>query len=128
MKNRIALVIAVCLVGPVVVGCGGPKLRPEAAKVQVVAESEIPLHCKRLGSITGKASADTEKAARDAAIVRFRNEAAQRGANYAFISQENGGTVGTTGALQVAVVGRALNCTDADSERTTDGGAAAPPM
>lgn len=124
MKNRITLMTVIGLSGFIVVGCGGPKLRPEAAKVQVVAESEKPLHCKTLGPITGKASADTEPAAREAAIIKFRNEAAERGANYAFISQENGGQVGTTGALQVAVVGKAIKCTDEEpAEATPDGGA-----
>ena len=125
--QRISMVIVVGLGGSLVGACGAPKLRPEAASVQVVSESDKPLHCQTLGTITGKASADTEQAARDAAVIAFRNEAGKRNANYALITQENGGKVGTTGSSQVALVGKALKCTDSEAETSGDGGATTAP-
>ncbi len=85
-------------------------LSPEAKKVELIHESERPLHCKVLGKITGESRSSSEKEAREGAENDFRNKAAELKANFAMIDNERGGKVGTSSEISSFIGGKALQC------------------
>lgn len=86
------------------------KLKPEAAKVQVVPETEKPSDCKFLGKIVGTSHADDEKTAKQGAENDLRNKAAALKANFAIVENTRGGRVGTTSQRDVVINGKAYDC------------------
>jgi hypothetical protein len=85
-------------------------LSPEAKKVELIHESERPLHCKVLGKITGESRSSNEKEAREGAENDFRNKAAELKANFAMIDNERGGKMGTSSEINSFIGGKALEC------------------
>src|SRR5262249_39164761 len=100
-----------CILSVLLPACGHMvALEPEAKSVELIHESDRPLHCKVLGKITGQARSSSEKEAREGAENDFRNHAAELKANYAMIDNENGGKMGTSSEINSFIGGKALKC------------------
>jgi hypothetical protein len=107
MKSARVLVILSILLP----ACGhSVALAPEAKDVELIHESDRPLHCKMLGKINGESRASDEKLAREGAENDFRNHAAELKANFAMIDNERGGKVGTSSEIESFIGGKALAC------------------
>jgi hypothetical protein len=100
-------------------------LEPRARGIQVVRETDKPLHCEVLGKITGQSRSGDEKEARQGAENDFRNQAAELKANFAFIETERSGPVGTSSQYDAFIGGKALRCQTEEMEEAEEKAAAA---
>lgn len=112
------LIIALALLP----GCFGTvaKLQPNAKNVQVVHETDKPLHCEVLGKISGTSRSTDEKEARQGAENDFRNKAADLKGNFALIEAQRGGQVGTGAEHDSYLGGRALLCQTEEMEEAQE--------
>lgn len=103
-------------------GCLGNvvPLQPKAQKVQIVHETDKPLHCEVLGKISGTSRSSDVKEARTGAENDFRNQAAELKGNFALIEAERGGQVGTGSLNDAYIGGKALLCQTEEMEEAKE--------
>ena len=123
MSNQRVFVV-VSLLLPACLGNVVP-LEPRAEKVQLVRETDKPLHCEMRGKISGTSRSSDEKEARVGAENDFRNQAADLKANFALIEAERGGQVGTGSLHDRFIGGKALFCQTDELEEAQEKAAAA---
>jgi hypothetical protein len=118
MSNQRALVILPLLLG----GCLSDvvALKPNAANVKVVHETDKPLRCEVLGKINGMSRSSDEKEGRTGAENDFRNHAAELKANFALIEADRSGQVGTGSQRDYFLGGKALHCQTEEMEEAQE--------
>ena len=117
LKTRALLVLSLLVSGclPHVV-----PLEPKAEKVQIVRETNKPLHCEVQGKISGTSRSSDQKEARTGAENDFRNQAADLRANFALVEAERGGPVGTGTQYDAFLGGKALLCQTEEMEEAQE--------
>lgn len=104
-----------CACLPDVVG-----LKPNAANVKVVHETDKPLRCEVLGKINGMSRSPNEKEGHTGAENDFRNHAAELKANFALIEADRSGPVGTSSQRDYFIGGKALQCQTEEMEEAQE--------
>lgn len=100
-------------------------LKPMAQNVKVVHETDKPLHCDVKGKITGTSRSADEKEGQQGAENDFRNHAAELRGNFAFVTAERNGPVGTSSEKDYFLGGQSLFCKTEEMEDAEDKAAAA---
>lgn len=95
-------------------------LKPNAADVKVVRETDKPLRCEVLGKINGMSRSSDEKEGRTGAENDFRNHAAELKANFALIEADRSGPVGTSSQKDYFLGGKALHCQTEEMEEAQE--------
>jgi hypothetical protein len=111
--------LILCALTPACLGNVVP-LQPKAQKVQIVRETDKPLHCEVLGKISGTSRSSDVKEARTGAENDFRNQAAELKANFALIEAERRGQVGTGSLNDAYIGGKALHCQTEEMEEAQE--------
>lgn len=115
MIQRLALV----LVSMMVSGCvlsNVVALEPEGKKIKLVRESDKPVNCEPVASISGTSRAEDEKEAKKGAENDMRNKAAQYDANFAVVERERTRKAGTGPYQEVFLGGKAMKCVTFEME------------
>jgi hypothetical protein len=95
-------------------------LKPNAANVKVVHETDKPLRCEVLGKIQGMSRSSDQKEGHDGAENDFRNHAAELKANFALIEADRSGQVGTSSQKDYFIGGKALQCQTEEMEEAPE--------
>jgi hypothetical protein len=95
-------------------------LKPNAANVKVVHETDKPLRCEVLGKINGQSRSADEKEGHTGAENDFRNHAAELKANFALIEADRAGAVGTSSQKDYFIGGKALQCQTEEMEEAQE--------
>jgi hypothetical protein len=116
-KNRALLLLPVLLSGCL---SDVVALKPNAANIKVVHETDKPLRCEVLGKINGMSRSSDAKEGRNGAENDFRNHAAELKANFALIEAERSGQVGTSSQKDYFLGGKALQCQTEEMEEAQE--------